>query len=463
MNKSYLLYFTILLCSSIALQVLSVLDHCHSDPRLSTNQLTCTPTEHLLHIQYLNHNPNHGLHEWLWAVTYYLRKCREPDLSVVLNEHKYNTSLCFERDIVTIAAMNSSKIEERPPYWSICVAFIIIRSLQIPLFLHKSVVLGFPNGTETFLPNTTCAHRTYMGVMPTHARGIMKPHFRPMSWYMRECGDDNTCTGSGLIPISDVETRQTFRYIRSVVRSFFNVKPRDGSGGVRVLVYDRSDTHRRQWINAHDVVNRLRHDKRLTVRMRKGVQKSLREQVEDYTWADVVIASHGAAMANTAFMEDGCEVFEIWYVCESDTGNERFLPHAWTGWHAGLLGLNLRYIQCHYVFEGKEPTGYKMGARSSGKQRVNANEVLQLLEPTIHRQEARLRRIREGGIWIDEFERNMNQEVEVVPERASKRVLVENMRGITHAGIILLGPLPFLAAAMVMGLHFARRKSKLRA
>lgn len=97
------------------------------------------------------------------------------------------------------------------------------------------------------------------------------------------------------------------------------------------------------------------------------VAETFEEQVEQYNDAALVVAPHGAAMANTLFMRENTGVLEIaskycfpsetmgmnGKVLDMDTVANVSDPNAWVPWHAQSLGIFHMSAPC---FSGK--TGY---------------------------------------------------------------------------------------------------------
>lgn len=120
-----------------------------------------------------------------------------------------------------------------------------------------------------------------------------------------------------------------------------------GDRAVRMVMYSRNDTVRRQWVNANETYEAIMDDPRLAVAMIDEMPRSFPQQIRLYAWADIVVAPHGAGMANTIVMKDGADVVEVWQLCGRRVSWDRYMAKDWNGWHAGLLGLGLQYLQCH--------------------------------------------------------------------------------------------------------------------
>lgn len=400
---------------------LAKVDYCHADLRVRTDNQTCTPTSHILHVPYIGDNPNHALHDWIWAIAHYTITCAQKNMTVVINEPRANLSLC---------SATSAEIENAsyPPHWGVCTTSITLqaRGYNPVLFFSGG---GWPYGSDNFsLPEGgDCVKRTWLGVPPPQVKGFNQKatSFRYLNWFGRECGPlkqpggKKQCEGSGFVPLSDSQKRNALLSVRHAVRNFFNIKKRgQGQGGkVRVLVYNRNDTVRREWVNAHEVVNRLANDKRVEVRFAQSIPRAFRDQVELFTWADILVAPHGAAMANSIFMESGTEVIEVWKFCDMNVEYGRYRGKEWTGWHAWLTGLNLAYVQCHRAEQPyrkpHELINGKNGELTPGKHKVRPEEVMDLLEGSIARQISRLTKTnivrRRGKSVSDSFKFEVRQ------------------------------------------------------
>lgn len=411
------------------------LDVCHSDPRHMLQPTACKPTEHLLHVPTIGGNPNHALHDWLWIIAHYLRNCLTPQHTIVLNEPKQNLSLCSSPDETHMQSAGAT------PHWGICIFDIVARSLNVSYTLFYSGQREWPVGSENFTGSTTCPQHSWLGIKPssygTDGFAIQYGHYRGLNYFSRECGNRVNCNGSALIQLSDGHKTAALHTIRSSVRSFFNIPNRNGSSPVRILLYDRADARRRRWVNSFPIFHRLANDNRVVVHYLRRSPKTMRAQVELYAWADIVIGPHGAAMANSIFMEPGSEVVEIWNYCDSNVKRSRFRLRAWTGWHTYLLGINLGYVQCHRA-EGRlmqphELLVNKMGGITHGPQKVRVEDVFEFVEPAIKRQVARLEDLRDGRI---EEEEEPSKVVEVMESVVSDI----RVKWVSRVGLLLFGP-----------------------
>lgn len=147
-------------------------------------------------------------------------------------------------------------------------------------------------------------------------------------------------------------------------------------------------------MNVADVYKLLHKDHRVEVTFVRRMPRLLKEQVELYSWADVLVAPHGAAMVNTVFMRPGTEIVEIYKRCDMNIEYDRFVPHDWTGWHASLLDVNIQYVQCHRMEAPyKNPSQLldgKLGPPTDGPHKVRIEELMTLLDSAIERQKLRI-------------------------------------------------------------------------
>lgn len=237
--------------------------------------------------------------------------------------------------------------------------------------------------------------------------GDLREDFRGLSWFGRGCVADGRgeCVPegmrSGLVALPERYKAAAMAGVREAVMRLVGEPLRRegaGQGRVRVLLYDRNDTQRRQWANAGDVYERLRKDERIEVRFVRSTPPGLGEQVRLYAWADVLVAPHGAAMVNSLFLRPGAEIVEMWQRCDNNIARDRWVPHDWTGWHASLLDVNVQYVQCHRLMGPyKEPSQLldgKHGPPTNGPHKVRIEEMFELLDSAIARQEIRFRVLR---------------------------------------------------------------------
>jgi len=167
-----------------------------------------------------------------------------------------------------------------------------------------------------------------------------------------------------------------------------------GHRPVHVLLYDRNDTNRRQWVNAEEVYKKLRNDPRIVLKYTRAMPKSFYAQVELYSWADILISPHGAATTNAVFMPKGADIVEIWMYCQENVAANRYKAKDWTGWQAPLLHHNVQYAQCHEVEHPykKQTELYNLtrGDSTNGFHKVRPDEIMWLFENAMIRQQLRI-------------------------------------------------------------------------
>eukprot|EP00178_Gracilaria_changii_P002814 TRINITY_DN14141_c0_g1_i1.p1 TRINITY_DN14141_c0_g1~~TRINITY_DN14141_c0_g1_i1.p1 ORF type:complete len:438 (-),score=38.61 TRINITY_DN14141_c0_g1_i1:1654-2967(-) len=351
-------------------------DFCHTDPRLRMieDDPSSTSCPAAIYIPELDRNPNHALHDRVWALSHYLKHCVDTESTLVLNEHVfYNLSLCKEEG----ASLNPKR-----PTWGICVAFILSRWHNILLNFSQSRV--WPDEMP-MMPDSCFSRHIWIGVQPPQSvskdSGVNVSHFRKLSWFGRNCEQQQPCLG-GLGPLPEYLQQAALSNIVSAVYDFLDIEftPHET---VNILVYDRNDTFRRRWNGAKDVFSKLELQKSLNVRIVHRMPESFSQQVKLFTWADILVAPHGGAMANTIFMRSGSDILEVRRNCEADTRFANFMPWDWTGWHAHLLGLNLMYIGCTMQ---KQKNGGSLEHAALSQFTVNESEVLRVVEGCIQRQ-----------------------------------------------------------------------------
>lgn len=135
-----------------------------------------------------------------------------------------------------------------------------------------------------------------------------------------------------------------------------------------VLVYGREDATRRIWRNAATFIRLLAQQlpPGIPIHHMKEVPNSFEEQVTVFNEAALLVAPHGAAMANTLFMKERSAILEISSrYCFSERGvAERNItrldmdtvqnasdPNAWVPWHAQSLGFYHLSAPCFHMGE----------------------------------------------------------------------------------------------------------------
>lgn len=403
------------LCPLLALVLLLRLasaaqDLCFSDPRHSATSPPCAPTHTQIHLRRLPSNPFHALHDYLWAVTHYLSHCAAPASELVLDDRVGNLSLCH------ISSPQASLPAADKPLWAHCVLAAVARKLNIPMrsAADRPTLAGPPRPNAAF-----CPRHVRLATPPRAAAGagVAVAHYRGLSYLTRDCGPGGTCAGSALRGLEERYVRAAFATIRAAVQEEF--LPADESRlrkrRLNVLLYDRADTARRQWTNAKEVYRRLRKDPRVDVRFVRGCEDSVAAQGALYFWADVVVAAHGAAMANTVFMREGTEVVEVMKGCQRwKLASSGLRLQIWTGWNAPLLGINMAYVPCD-VDEGalsrKQKRALRKGTLMKGTdcdypRKTRLKEIAPIVDAAVQRQMFRVeadRSIvgrRDGKNWI---------------------------------------------------------------
>lgn len=302
-----------------------------------------------------------------------------------------------------------------------------------------SLIAALPGGAKIVFHNSSECHerRVSLHNVPVLGNGLgllgvqynehKHSRMERLPWYGRMCGT-STCAAGGdererttLVPLPDRYKYAAFGYLRSSFRSFLNISSttttqEEKERKIRVLLYDRKDAGRRKWVNAAEVMVRLRKDERVEVRMLDGSKRALIQQAKNYAWADVVLAAHGGSMANAVFMEAGTDLLEIWPRCDLNVAQLRFQPRPWTGAMTHFLRLHLTYIQCHYGAY-KSDAQLKVSDDPSINQtsfRVRPDETMEYVDRAVRRQMYRLRH-------RAAMERDMKKEEEGEREEEGKR------------------------------------------
>lgn len=141
-----------------------------------------------------------------------------------------------------------------------------------------------------------------------------------------------------------------------------------GSFPIRLLIHTRMGSRRRRWHNYEDSVKAIQnefgsHELDISIHHGYGFQEhqqqskpNFRDQVVMHNRADIVIAPHGAGIANSAFMRNGTRLIEIWRCCFEDPVSGKELG-PWTGWLHRRLGLDLvmSYLPCRGLDASRTP------------------------------------------------------------------------------------------------------------
>lgn len=394
---------TVLVLLSLLRHCIAAIDFCEADPRVEVTRSVCpgvTSPSLLIHVRPLDGNPYHSVHDTLWPVAHYLSHCTRslPPGAITLlvrYDNNYNASGC----------VGDKVLPPNGPYWALCAVHALAASVG-------GQVLGTPN-VDT-LPDQ-CFDKTVQFGVRRHVAsnvygvGHMRDDFRAMSFFGRTCAgaveadcDPTVANRSMLIPMPARMKTDALKYLRnSVMRLVDASVPEEEPGRkIRVLMYDRNDTSRRQWTNTEPIHELLQKDERVEARFVRATPKTLKGQVELYAWPDVLVAPHGAAMVNTIFQREGTEVVEGRKLCDEYVGRDRFVPNDWTGWHATLMNINVQYVQCHRA-EGDFKESHQLlererGPPTNGQHKYRVEEVAELLETALERQAVRLRDMDSG-------------------------------------------------------------------
>lgn len=402
-----------LLCCLLPLQCLSTIDFCDGDPRVLAVTRTCPLSSRrpklALYTHAIDSNINHALHDKVWAIAHYLRHCTS----------NYTVSLTFNQDPFIPKQCTAEELPHRSNIWGRCIAYFSATAAGV----HPSRIHFGPVDEKWWArEEEECFDKSVaIGVIPPPERqngtGITNAYFRRMSWHGRDCTstlptvrgqEQHSCAGreigGGLVGLPTELKKAALRHIRDACMAGVGaVWAREKEErAVRVLVYSRYDTSRRQWLNANDTYETIKDDPRLAVAILDEMPRSFPQQLRLYAWADLVVAPHGAGMANTLFLREGADIVEIWQLCGRRVSWDRYIAKDWTGWHAGLLGLSLQYLQCHC-----EETGYvgeesllkgRNGPATDGGHLIRVEDSVEVIESAVLRQVVRA--AREAGVDV---------------------------------------------------------------
>lgn len=347
----------------------SELDFCDTDPWVQTTYHQCNFASRgnisspriLIHPVRIHDNPYHALHETVWALAHYLTHCTKAP------RNNYVLILPSRADIFqNFSSCTTVANNTTPPSWGACA----IRILAHHIAIHPNNIVSRRVWTNRKRPPNmrwldNCFDKTVtLGVKPpnNHFGAQGRSFFSRVLWYAHNCStpgvsaqkrtalcNESRSDKATYVPLSDDIKKSAFRNLTYSVMRYLHLwhgmRPRRSK--VRVLIYDRNDTKRRQWVNAPQFVRAVRKDPRVEVRFLQTTPVSFAEQVALYSWVDVVITPHGAQSASTIFMAPGTDIIELWGKSHDNVWPTRYKPRSWTGWHAPLLGLNLQYAQMH--------------------------------------------------------------------------------------------------------------------
>lgn len=373
-------------------------DFCDSDPRLYITTSTCeTLRPHInLILPPIDRNPYHALHDLLWVASHYLSHCT----TQYQRKGKITISL-HSITVPTQAECAFSKDHFPENSWGSCAAAALAHRFSASLILpyDKSQVRNCYTKTVRFGGFSAALGNGF---------GRLVPHFRRLSFFGRGCTPadprnmhspcDDTESHGVLVPLPERFQSAAFLTIRDSIMAYLGMEPpkwtQENRTLVRVLLYTRGDVVRRRWSNAYELVKLLKMDPRINLFVLNKTPPSFRQQVELYTWADVVIAPHGASMVNSIFLRPGAEVTEVWKHCSENVLYNRLVAHDWTGWHVHLLGVNLQYLQCH-IAGGKNRQkdvlpDLQPEEQLTGQHNIDVRETLKVLNTVFERQKNRL-------------------------------------------------------------------------
>lgn len=304
-----------------------------------------------------------------------------------------NFSKCMQTD---------SSAGEASPKWGTCVLYFMLRNAGVP----AGAIVSNEEEVERRRCYAKTVHLSQKRLMEESTDGTRKSDrsmFARTDWYGRDCAREKTgignaaamcnissAIGSGLAPLPDTYKREAFEALRTASTNVLSNEPRAAGDKIRVLLYNRLDTNRRKWVNSEQVYQKLRRVGNVEIRYIHATPPSFIEQLRLFSWADILIAPHGAATANSIFMSSGTDIVEIWGVCSNDISDTRYLPRSWTGWHAHLLNLNLQYAQCAMQTGEADPDD---ATSSDGAQVVIVEGVMRLFGHALERQRFRMRHL----------------------------------------------------------------------
>lgn len=359
------------------------LDTCTADPNLSRIRNNSCPPSLLLAATRLHGNPYHSLHDSAWAIVHFISSCLDkyaiPAHSTFLYlnvSHLHNPSLC-----VTPAPFLNRTIQ---PSWGACT----LRAAFVAAGFRSANILTGPE-----LP-PRCFRAEFH----------FKATFRRLRYRTRRRARE---THKGRGPRRLLPTPAATAALRTLSEAPFRAyalprTPSRTDARVRVLLYDRQDVRRRQWANPEPVMTMLQNDPDVRVRRVSFMPLALAVQARMFQWADVIISPHGAGLANTVFMKDGADIIEVWKCCRQAVVDPE-KPGNWTGWHAAIMGLSLRYVPCHPM-EGPYHTASELQVQEHRQApdqwcslmqfRVRPDDVRRALDIVIPRQKERVRHIR---------------------------------------------------------------------
>lgn len=301
----------------IVLKPKAIVDFCDGDPNLVIAEDKDCPNSNsiLLSVLHLRTNPYHALHDVAWAVAHYMRNCVDDKKRayVYLNVSIFDAAMCKTPTVVP----SKNGVKFKYPTWGACLLYV------------TAVSMGFPEENIFTGMELSQTVRCFAKVVNFGAPGAFEPAgFRALNLFgkVRERAERrHPSSSSHYVALPKKQKGYAFRNISYFVQRGLNggrpLKRENAS--VNVLIYDRGETRRRKWIDANTFYSRIKDDPRLVVNFIQATPKSFKEQVLLYHRADIVVAPHGANMANTVFMAPGADVIEI-YPCCQVRGNDIF-------------------------------------------------------------------------------------------------------------------------------------------
>ena len=373
-------------------------DFCDGDPRIRTIENKCPGDKHVIRLQYaMSGNPNHALHDLLWPISHYLQNCARGELTFLSRFPRKDITQCLNRSHVDPWTI---------PAWATCVGIAMIEKLG------SNYSFKFESEERLLNGNMKTCYRTetVFGVKPTENGfvGYRGDNFRHVDFYGRNITGKKEVTynESSLIRLPEEFKVKAFQFMKNAVYKKYGINHRRrepfwnaklGNTKIRVIVYDRNDTNRRQWANPSVVTQVLDLIEDVDYKFLRSIPKPFIDQVELFSWADIVIAPYGAGMANTIFMKEGTDIIEIWKYCLHNTGLTPKQPREWTGWHARLLGINLTYAQCHVAnlpFKESKELIAGRGPENDGLHKVRGEEIFGVFREALERQRDIIRNTR---------------------------------------------------------------------